>query len=37
MVENSENISKATCDDGYSINTTKTPSKLTNSKGFKDL
>lgn len=34
LVENGGNVSKAMRDSGYSAETAKTPSKLTNSKGF---
>lgn len=37
MVENGGNISKAMRDAGYSINTAKTPSKLTNTKAWQEL
>lgn len=37
MVENGGIASKAMIDSGYSENTAKTPSKLTESKGFKEL
>ncbi|MDH3325044.1 MAG: hypothetical protein OEL89_05380 [Candidatus Peregrinibacteria bacterium] len=37
MVENGGNASKAMKEAGYSPKTAKTPQKLTNSKGFKDL
>lgn len=37
MVENGGNISKAMVDAGYSVNTAKTPQKLTTSKGFIEL
>ena len=37
MVENGGIASKAMRDVGYSVNTAKSPSKLTNSKGYKEL
>lgn len=37
VVENGGNLSKAMLDSGYSENTAKTPSKLTNSKAWKQL
>lgn len=37
MVENGGNVSKAMRDAGYSAQTAKTPSKLTNSKVFKEF
>ena len=37
LVENGGNVSKAMRDANYSIETAKTPSKLTNSKGFQEL
>jgi len=37
MVENGGNASQAMRDVGYSENTAKTPQKLTESKGFKEL
>lgn len=37
MVENGGNASKAMRDAGYSDKTAKTPSKLTESKGFREL
>lgn len=37
IVENGGNISKAMRDVGYSVETAKTPSKLTDSKGFIEL
>lgn len=37
IVENGGNVSKAMREAGYSPETAKTPSKLTNSAGFKEL
>ena len=37
IVENGGNVSKAMRDVGYSVETAKTPSKLTESKGYKEL
>lgn len=37
MLENGGNISKAMREVGYSENTAKTPQKLTDSKGWKEL
>lgn len=37
LVENGGNIGKAMVDAGYSTNTAKTPQKLTQSKGWKEL
>ncbi|MDQ5913929.1 MAG: hypothetical protein QG623_548 [Patescibacteria group bacterium] len=37
MVENGGNVSKAMRDSGYSLNTAKTPSKLTRSKSYIEL
>ena len=37
LVENGGNVSKAMRDANYSIETAKTPSKLTKSKGFQEL
>lgn len=37
MVENGGNVSMAMRDAGYSEKTAKTPTKLTKSKGFKEL
>jgi len=37
MVENGGNASRAMKDAGYSINTAKTPSKLTQSKAFREI
>ena len=37
LVENGGNVSKAMRDASYSIETAKTPSKLTKSKGFQEL
>lgn len=37
MVENGGNASKAMVDAGYSPNTAKTPSKLTESKGYLEM
>ena len=37
MVENGGNVSQAMRDVGYSENTAKTPQKLTESKGWKEL
>ncbi len=37
MVENGGNASQAMKDAGYSPNTAKTPQKLTESKGFREL
>jgi hypothetical protein len=37
VVENGGNVSKAMRDSGYSPNTFKTPSKLTNSKAWKEV
>lgn len=37
LVENGGNLGKAMVDAGYSTNTAKTPQKLTESKGWKEL
>jgi hypothetical protein len=37
MVENGGNVSKAMIEAGYSVNTARTPQKLTNSKGYRAL
>jgi len=37
IVDNGGNVSKAMLDAKYSKNTAKTPQKLTNSKGFKEI
>lgn len=37
MVENGGNVSQAMISVGYSTNTAKTPKKLTNSRGFKEV
>lgn len=37
LVENGGNVSKAMIEAGYSPNTAKTPSKLTNSDGYAEL
>lgn len=37
LVENGGNVSKAMRDAGYSVETAKTPAKLTQSKGFQNL
>lgn len=37
LVENGGNVSRAMIESGYSENTSKTPSKLTKSKGFAEI